>query len=118
MLSFVLIEGIFDPSPFDQLPFPQNFWGRYHTWKDLPGLDEYQKNFGTTPDSTMSKEDTESFYNGVGKQFGYSKQGEIPDDSQSEPPTVFWDDGKFYSPQMFGSPLGKPFNIPDEIGNE
>lgn len=58
MLSFCLFEGLFEPSTFDQLPFPQNIYGRLYgpAWAQAIEDDMLRKKLNGPPDSSLPRE--------------------------------------------------------------
>ena len=117
MLSSFLCEGLFDPSPFDQLPFPQNIYGRLGAYGWEQEIKEAEKELSRQPNTMVPKNDADVFYNGLGKKFGYSNPDELSDPAAEQPelPIVRDDLGNVCSPHMNGIPMDVPFNIPWEI---
>ena len=85
MLSFCLFEGLFEPNTFDQLPFPQNLYGRLHGPVWVQAIEAEKKEPNSLPDSNLPREVAQEFYNGLGKKFGYTAPENMPYDQNPSP---------------------------------
>lgn len=85
MLSFCLFEGLFEPSTFDQLSFPQNLYGRLHGPAWAQAIEAEKKELNRLPDSNLPNDIAQDFYNGLGKKFGYTTPENMQHDQIPSP---------------------------------